>query len=257
MPVVTLISDLGNRDYHVAAAKGVLLNASQNIQLVDITHNIEPYNYLEAAYNLNSCFRDFPAETIHLVGVEGDFNKKNQWLIAYLEQHIFITKNNGVLSLISSQAPEWCYLIDIESKKDLKFPFKNIVAKTAAKLLLGKTPDQLGVPFLEPTEFLAIEPSLKSNSIMGQVIYTTPYKNAVTNISRKTFEAFAHFSKCRIFYNKTDTFTKIHNSYHDVAEGNAACFFGQNGLLEIGLNGGKATQLLSLNIGKKIWIEFE
>lgn len=257
MPVVTLISDLGTNDYHLPAVKGYLLSKAPGTTLVDITHNIKPYHYIEAAFILRHCYKDFPAGTIHLVGVEGDFTRKNEFIVSKIDGHIFIAKNTGLLSLVCSHPPEWCYLLPVKSKKDLKFPMKLIMAKAAVRLAKGAEPASLGTVFNEVIERRHLEPVVTANSITGTIVMTNSYSNVVTNIHRKDFEGFKQFSKCRVQYNKLDHFDRIFNSFHDVPEGVAACFFGHHGLLELGINGGNGQGLLSLHEGKQIRIELQ
>ncbi|MBK9457301.1 MAG: SAM-dependent chlorinase/fluorinase [Bacteroidetes bacterium] len=47
MPIVTLTSDLGVKDYYVAIVKGKILSRVPSAQLVDITHEITPFNIQE------------------------------------------------------------------------------------------------------------------------------------------------------------------------------------------------------------------
>lgn len=257
MTVVTLTSDLGTGDYHVAAVKGTLLQSAAPIHLVDISHQIRPYNYLHAARVVNGCFRDFPPGSLHLVGVEGDFGRKHEWVLAEVERHVFIVKNTGFLSLISDERPVWCYLIPVRSPQSLKFPLKLIIAQTALGLLQGKSPESLGTWFDQLVESRNLSPSIMPQSIRGQVVHVSPHNNAVTNIHRRDVENFAHFRACKILYNRLDSFDRIYNSYHDVPEGAAACFFGSDGFLEIGIHGGNAHTLLNLHDGKYIILEFD
>ncbi|MFY0673859.1 MAG: SAM-dependent chlorinase/fluorinase [Bacteroidia bacterium] len=257
MPVVTLTSDLGTADYQIAAVKGVLLGAHEQLNIIDITHSIKPFHYIDAAYVLENCFRDFPLGTIHIVGVEGDFLRRKEWLIAKLDDHYFFTKNNGLLSLISSQEPQWVYQLNIESKQQLKFPMRSLLAAAAVKFLKGTKPEELGIPIEKIIRRRLMQPSIGSNSITGVILRITPYNNATTNIHRRDFESFTGLSSCKIHYNKMDYFDKIHNSYHDLPEGVAGCFFGFNGYLELGIHGGNAKNLLSFIEGKNIRIEFE
>lgn len=257
MPVVTLTSDIGTADYQIPAVKGVLLGAHEQLNIIDITHSIRPFHYIDAAYVIENCFRDFPKGTIHIIGVEGDFLRKKEWLFAKLENHYFFTKNNGLLSLISNQEPEWVYQINIESKQQLKFPMRNLLANAAVKFLKGAKPESLGSPVDNLVKRRLMQPSIGSNTITGVIIKITPYSNAITNIHRKDFESFTGFKSCHIHYNKMDFFDKIHNSYHDMPEGVAGCFFGFNGYLELGIHGGNAKNLLSFTEGKNIRIEFE
>ncbi|MGB0429821.1 MAG: SAM hydrolase/SAM-dependent halogenase family protein [Bacteroidia bacterium] len=256
MPIATLISDLGNNDYQIPAVKGALLAANPNLNVVDITHNIKPFHFVDAAYILTNCFRDFPDGTFHLIGIEGDFSKKKEWIVAKLENHFFFTKNTGILSIISDKKPEWCFKIDT-AKRDLKFPFKNILAKAAGKMIQGLKPNEIGQPFTDLVNRSLLQPTVSSYGINGTIVFITPYENAITNIHRKHFTNFKKFKLCLIHYNKTEYFDRIFNSYHDLPEGVAGCFFGENGFLELGIHGGDSKNLLDFIKGKQIWIEFK
>ena len=50
MPIVTLTTDFGDRDYYVGAMKGVLLGIAPTAQLVDISHHIPPQDVLAGAF---------------------------------------------------------------------------------------------------------------------------------------------------------------------------------------------------------------
>ena len=50
MAVITFTSDFGWRDHYVAAVKARVLAFNQNIQIIDITHEIEPHNITQTSY---------------------------------------------------------------------------------------------------------------------------------------------------------------------------------------------------------------
>ena len=78
MPIVTLMTDFGNKDYAVAAVKGAILSTVENPQIVDISHQISPYNPTEAAYILKNAYKNFPEGSIHIIGVESEKTPENQ-----------------------------------------------------------------------------------------------------------------------------------------------------------------------------------
>ena len=53
-PLITLTTDFGLDDPFVGIMKGVILNIEPNAHIIDITHNIEPQNILQAARVLNA-----------------------------------------------------------------------------------------------------------------------------------------------------------------------------------------------------------
>ena len=70
MAIITLTSDWGLSDYYVAAVKGTILTALPDATIVDITHNIEPWDIASAAFIIRNCYQNFPEGTIHIIAVE-------------------------------------------------------------------------------------------------------------------------------------------------------------------------------------------
>ena len=50
MSIITLLSDYGTRGSKIAKAKGLLLSELSTASIVDISHEISPFNIVEAAY---------------------------------------------------------------------------------------------------------------------------------------------------------------------------------------------------------------
>ena len=69
MQIITLTSDFGYKDHSVATLKGKLLSIDAALQIVDISHEIAPYNIEEAAYIFKSAYREFPPGSIHLLSI--------------------------------------------------------------------------------------------------------------------------------------------------------------------------------------------
>jgi len=58
MRLITLITDFGLKDYYASTLKGRLYSASDQIAFVDVTHQVEPFNITEAAFNLKGSIED-------------------------------------------------------------------------------------------------------------------------------------------------------------------------------------------------------
>ncbi len=69
-PIITLTTDFGTRDSYVSEMKGVILSLAADVQLVDITHDVEPQQVAEAALALEAAAAAFPTGTIHLAVVD-------------------------------------------------------------------------------------------------------------------------------------------------------------------------------------------
>ena len=70
MSIITLTTDLGLRDHYVASLKAQLLSKLEGCNIVDISHEVQPFNLGEAAYYVNNVLEDFPEGTVHFIGVD-------------------------------------------------------------------------------------------------------------------------------------------------------------------------------------------
>ena len=50
--LITLLTDFGDRDGFVGSMKGVMLNINPHARIVDLSHQVAPYQIEEAAYLL-------------------------------------------------------------------------------------------------------------------------------------------------------------------------------------------------------------
>ena len=104
--VVTLTTDFGLSDHYVGVMKGVILNVNPEADLVDICHDIRPYDVLEGAFAIAQSYRYFPQRTIHLVVVDPGVGSARRPLLVAADNHYFIAPDNGVLSLVFSRAED-------------------------------------------------------------------------------------------------------------------------------------------------------
>ena len=76
MPILTFTSDFGSSDHLVGTVKGEILKLNESFNLIDITHDIIPYNFMQAAYVCKGIFESFPQDTFHLILVNA-FDKNS------------------------------------------------------------------------------------------------------------------------------------------------------------------------------------
>ena len=50
MSIITILSDFGGDDEYVGVMKGVILSICPSVSIVDITHQIDPQDIVQAAY---------------------------------------------------------------------------------------------------------------------------------------------------------------------------------------------------------------
>ena len=257
-PIITLTTDFGYRDHYAASLKGTLLRLFPGIQLVDVTHGITPFNYMEAAFILRSAFPKFPEGSIHLIGVDAEGGARQNTLIMEYGGHLFLAPDNGVLSLIKGAAPGQCYRVDHELLPPLSsgrsFLAQMRLAPVAAMLASGKTPSELGELF-PMRESLWGEPSLIDGSMRGVIQHIDRFGNAITNIHRDAFMEAKGDRSFEIFIRNV-RIQRIVTTYGDVGKGDAMAIFSENDYLELAIREGSAAQLLGLKVQDMLTIEF-
>jgi len=91
------------KDYFVAVIKAELYQEIEGVNVVDVSHQISPFNHTEAAYVLKNAYSAFPKGSIHIIGVDSEYTPENVHIVMLLEGHYFIGANNGIFSLIKEE----------------------------------------------------------------------------------------------------------------------------------------------------------
>lgn len=258
MAVITLTTDLGSRDHYAASLKGTLLSLCPSAVLVDVTHEIAPFNTLEAAYILGSAFEKFPQGSIHLIGLDPGGGNRIPALVMLLNGHYFIAPDNGILSLICMQQEAAFVVVAPEvvplPESGRAFQVQNRLAKVAAKLVEGMPFADLG-PAYEPRPMYWGEPAESGNALRGHSIHIDRFGNAITNIRKETFMAAKRDRSFQIFIRNL-RLQRIVTAYADASKGEALAIFSESGHLEIAIREGSAAQLLGIKTQDMLTIEF-
>jgi len=256
MALITFLSDFGSTDHYVAAVKAKILSTNPGLQIVDISHDIEPCNLAHASFVLKHIYNQFPNGTIHLVGVNSSNSEDDTFLALKLEEHYFLGNDNGIWGLISDEMAST--VIEINSLKPVKstFPARDILAPAAAKLASGTNILDLGKPLKEYLRMLPRKPRASKQQIAGHVIHVDHFGNLVTNISKIDFDILSKGKKFSIKFGR-ENMTKIHGGYKTVDNGDCFLLFNSMNLLEVGINNGHAAQLLGLDYDSPVIISFE
>ena len=256
--IITLTTDLGSRDHYAASLKGTLLSLAPNAQLVDVSHDISPFNILEAAFILKSCFKKFPVGTIHMVAVDPEGTSRTDTVVMDYQGHRFIAPDNGVLSLIRMGDPAECIKVDEAVMPPLSegrsFLALKRLAPSAALLATGAEFDELGEEHTIK-EFYWGEPSYTENSLRGVILHIDHFGNAITNITKDEFMRLKGSRSFQLFI-RSLRLPRIVTSYGDVSKGEALAIFAESGHLEIAIREGSASQLLGLKVHDMLTIEY-
>ncbi|RYD81451.1 MAG: hypothetical protein EOP53_06370 [Sphingobacteriales bacterium] len=255
VPVITFLTDLGNKDYYVPLMKGQILAAQPNANIIDISHAVEPFHIAEAAFILKGCYKAFPQGTVHIITVDSEQELQPACIMVRAAAQYFICHDNGFISLVLDET-EIEEVINLPFfAEDLVFPGSRIFIPAALAVLEGKKMQTLGTPanFLRKGNLL---PVIEESIIRASVVYIDNFGNAVTNLHQSDFERYGAGRKFRIYISRQEYFQEICKYYGEVPEGEKVCLFASDGFLEIAINKGNGSGLLGIKIGKTVLVEF-
>ncbi|HHS95973.1 MAG TPA: hypothetical protein ENJ45_05220 [Phaeodactylibacter sp.] len=256
MPIITLTTDFGLKDYYVALVKAALLSKEPSLQIVDISHNVNAYDIVQGAFILKNCYAAFPKGTIHIVSISDYSTKKPCFLALRHDGHYFIGADNGLFSLLFENTPNKD-IYEIDYYADESFPVKRTFAEAVAHLISSKPFNEIGIPIEAIEERITFQPVISKSEVNGTVIHIDHYGNAITNIRRDTFEQVGQGRPFALYFKRHDPILQLSNYYADVPIGEALCFFNAANCLEIAINHGNAAELFGLKVEDTIQVNFK
>jgi S-adenosylmethionine hydrolase len=258
MAIITLTTDLGDKDIYQAALKGSILKLLPAVNIVDITHSVAAFNVQQAAFILKNSFYYFPEQTVHLIGIDTVYNSDTKYLAVKYKNHYFVGSDNGIFSLMFDSEPD--EIVEINIMQDLKFlhfPLADIFVKAACHLAGGGKLSVIGLPIASMEKKMTLQPIVEKNLIKGAVIYIDSFQNVITNITKEFFNKVQQGRRFTLSFKRNETINHLSWHYNEVPEGEKLCLFGISDHLEIAINKGNASGLLGLNLGDSVIIDFE
>jgi S-adenosylmethionine hydrolase len=204
--IVTLTSDFSDSGGFIAQLKAKILELfGEIVTIIDITHNIAPFNYIEAAYITMTTIPKFPNNSIHIVVVDPGVGSKRNIVAAKFQSQFIIAPDNEIFSMIE---PDITIKIDkttINPNTPKTFEAYSIMAPAAYVLYkhgiknIGK-PTNLTAPKLFPIK--------RKGLIKGKIVYIDRFGNCISNVDAHLLKE--GFQKIRI---KNITFNTLSSTY--------------------------------------------
>jgi S-adenosylmethionine hydrolase len=246
LPLITLTSDIGSPDYLVGAIKAQL-TINPDFQIVDISHNIPPFNYPQAAYVCRSAIKNFPPYSYHLILVNLFEKKPEQLILVFHNNQYLLCADNGLLTMILEETPEMVIGIPLEKTAIKNTTYlTSVMGKVVNQLANGESVKNIGIPDVKYMEKRHLRATLDNNLIEGQIIFIDSFENVIVNITREQFEEQRQGRNFRIVFTRGEYIDRISETYADVAEGEKVAIFNSAGYLEIAINKGNAAGLFGL-----------
>ena len=276
MAIITITTDFGEKDHFVGAVKGAIYSELSEAVIVDISHNISPFNITEASYVISCAYKSFPKGSIHIIGIDSELTPENSHIAIKLDGHYFICADNGILGFLTSEiTPQNMVEINIQDRFYSNFSVLDVFVKVAAHIARGGTLEVIGKTIERIKVLKEMKPliSANTNQIIGNVVYIDNYGNVVTNITQSIFNQVGKGRKYEIIA-RNHRFETIYKKYSEFinfglekklrqAEGKKLALFNVAGFLELAIyksnlsTVGGASTLLGFSFRDTVTVNFK
>ncbi len=255
--IVTLLTDFGTEDGYVGAMKGVLLSGDSNLQVVDISHQIRPFDVRQAAFALFNYYRYFPKGTVHVVVVDPGVGTERSGLVLRTADYFFVGPDNGVFSFIYENEVFKGFRIEEEKINPTATPTfhgRDIFVPVALKLLAGESLENFTVPAARFESFYEKYHSSAPNQLHLKVIHIDHFGNLVLNFTQQDWEQLGRPEGVKIRL-KRGFLYGIQRTFGEARKGQILALWDSSGFLQISQNQGNAARMLDMKIGDELVVE--
>jgi S-adenosylmethionine hydrolase len=244
---VLFLTDFGARDGAVAACKGVMLGIAPDTRIVDLTHDVPPYDIEIAGEVLEQALPFYPEGTVAVAVVDPGVGSERKAIAVLTKRgHRLVGPDNGVFTLVM-QAEGVERAVELRNTRYFRaeqtsftFHGRDIFAPVAAHLAAGTPIDSLGPP-ITPMMLDVRPPRLSAGRIDGTVRYIEdPYGNVVTDIRAALLDSLGATlgDSLEVRVGSRTLRLPWRNTFSDVPTGQALAVMHSRGVLSFSVNQG-------------------
>jgi len=260
-PILTLTTDFGASDHYVGAMKGVILSICPRAQIVDICHEIAPFQIAEGAYAIAQAYRCFPRKTVHVVVVDPGVGAARRPILVEAAGQYFVAPDNGVLAMVYAREKHTVRWIanDRYFRKPVSATFhgRDIFAPVAAHVATGVPPSRMGKPIQDYArpEF-ATPQRTGPHTWSGTILKIDRFGNVITNFDLGGTDPFVcQPGNLRVTIRRRKI-ASLAQTYAGHAPGALFSIIGSSGYLEVSMNQASAAKELRCKAGDPVTLTF-
>jgi S-adenosylmethionine hydrolase len=263
-PTIVFMTDFGTANDAVAVCKAVIVGIAPDARLMDITHQVTPFQIDEAARFLAGVTPYYPSGTIFLVVVDpGVGTSRKAVIVKSKKGQYFVLPDNGVITPVIERdgldsAREitntgWMLKPQVSST----FHGRDIFSPTAAHLAEGWDFTLAGAVVPQLVQLTPKVSTTSENGIEGDIIgLDDPYGSLISDISGEEFKKLGYVlgDKIIVQLNKKPLSVPYVKTFMDVPVGDALLYIDSRGRIGLALNERNFSQVNKITAPGTIFI---
>jgi S-adenosylmethionine hydrolase len=240
-PVVTFLSDFGAGSGYPAQMKGEVLRRLPDAALVDLSHDVAPFDVLGGALLLEACVPRFPEAAVHVAVVDpGVGTSRRPLCVVDAAGRRLVGPDNGLFTPFLDGGAVAFVLSDpniVPASPSPTFQGRDLFAPVAAWLAGGGSPERLGARVDDPVRLDWPVPRTTVDGIEGICLAADPFGNLTTSIRRSDL-AGGELVAVEI----GDRTVRLVRTFGEGGPGEVVVLWGSAGRLEVAVREGSAAR---------------
>ncbi|HEY1423325.1 MAG TPA: SAM-dependent chlorinase/fluorinase [Candidatus Acidoferrum sp.] len=247
-PAIVFMTDFGTANDAVAICRGVIITIAPEVRIVDLTHQVTPFQIEEASRFLYGATPYYPAGTVFLAVIDpGVGTSRKAVIVKSKKGQYFVVPDNGLVSaVIDRDGLEGAREIDnqnwmIQAAVSSTFHGRDIFSPAAAHLAEGWDYTIAGPEVPQLVRLAVKTAKVDDKGITGDVIgLDDPFGSLVTNISRDDFDllGYALGDKITVQINKKPFVVPYEKTFMTVPVGDDLIYIDSRHRVGIAVNQG-------------------
>jgi S-adenosylmethionine hydrolase len=260
---ITFLTDFGLKDDFVGTCHGVIKRIAPEVQIIDITHGIEPQSVLQGALVLANTIRYMPVG-VHLAVVDpGVGGPRRPLALRDGDGRLYVGPDNGLLLpaarrsgiVAAHELANPAYALETISRT---FHGRDLFAPAAAHLASGVPIEELGPPLSTDAlvELDLPKPELADGRALATLLYVDSFGNIALNLTREDVEQIGIVSGTRVELELAGEryYAVMARTFADARAGDVVLYEDSYGNMSVAISRGSAARMLHASPGQLIRI---
>src|SRR5580698_4675641 len=263
---IGFMTDFDVRDDAVGICKAVMEGVAPGVRIIDITHEVTPYEIAEGARFLAGSAPYFPEDAVFVVVVDPGVGSARKAIIAKSKKgQYFVLPDNGLLTLVQDRDgivgareiknPEWM----IGAKMSSTFHGRDIFSPAGAHLARGDDWTTAG-PVVDVAKLVRLQiqsATIDAAGLHGKVLGVDgPFGNLVLNIPAEVFAklGYTRGDSVPVVLGGHEYRFPLVKTFSDVAVGAPLFYIDSRGRLSLGINQRNFSETYKISSGTELLI---
>jgi len=261
---ITFLTDFGLQDDFVGTCHGVIKRIAPDVEIIDITHGIEPRRLLHGALTLTDTIPYMPVG-VHLAVVDpGVGTDRRAVALEDKSGRVYVGPDNGLLLPVAERMGGIAQAHQITNRKysleDVSPTFhgRDVFSPAAAHLALGVPLEEMGAK-IEVPDLIRLDipkPEARRGRIKAAIVDTDRFGNMQLNLLHEHLEAMglAVGTQIELEHKGERYYAITARTFSDARPGDIMLYEDSFQNIAVAISGGDAANMFAAKPGDKIII---